>query len=116
MVTFKKYKNRKFYNKTASRYVNLPSILEVAKTEHVQVVDAVTGEDLTAETIVKAALESFTDFGLECLAIKALDLNSQLKVEDKPSTVHSENFTTVSTRILPSSKEEVDDLFSGTSN
>lgn len=47
-VIIKKYENRRLYNSTDSRYVNLDEVAEMVRNgQDVRVLDAATGEDLT---------------------------------------------------------------------
>ena len=51
-IVIKKYPNRRLYDTSASRYINLEDIAElIRKGKDVQVVDAQTGEDLTRVTL-----------------------------------------------------------------
>src|SRR5215471_15796120 len=57
-VVIKKYPNRRLYDTTASRYINLEDIGEfVRQGKDVQVVDAQTGEDLTRVTLTQIIME-----------------------------------------------------------
>ena len=54
----KRYENRKLYDTEASAYVSLSDIAAlVRRGETVQVIDNVTGEDLTAQTLTQIILE-----------------------------------------------------------
>lgn len=54
----KKYGNRRLYDTDQSCYVTLDRVGEIVRTgEDVRVVDAKTGEDLTAATLVQIVLE-----------------------------------------------------------
>jgi polyhydroxyalkanoate synthesis repressor PhaR len=71
-VIIKKYGNRRLYDTSASRYVNLEDIAALLRNgKMVQVVDAKTGEDLTRVTltqvIVEDAKEQPTGLPLELL-------------------------------------------------
>lgn len=71
-VIVKKYGNRRLYDTSASRYINLDEIAGlVRKGKEVRVVDARTGEDLTRPTltqiIVEDAKEQPTGLPLELL-------------------------------------------------
>lgn len=58
-VVIKKYGNRRLYDASRSRYVNLDDIaLLIRKGTDVQVVDAKTGEDLTQVTLMQIVAES----------------------------------------------------------
>ena len=61
-VIIKKYGNRRLYNTSASRYVNLDEIAAlVRKGKALQVVDAKTGEDLTRVTLTQIITEDAKD-------------------------------------------------------
>ncbi len=71
-VIIKKYENRRLYNSTDSRYVNLDEVAEmVRKGYDVHVQDAATGEDLTrlilTQIIVDHAKEPDSAFPLDML-------------------------------------------------
>ena len=53
----KKYGNRRLYDTRDSRYVNLEELVELfGADEQLQVLDAVTGDDLTEKTLRQAIL------------------------------------------------------------
>ena len=58
-IVFKKYgKNRRLYNTSASRYVNLDELAALIREgTEVQVIDAQSGEDLTALTLTQIIME-----------------------------------------------------------
>ncbi len=57
-VVVKKYENRRLYDTSQSRYINLEEIAAlVRKGVDVQVVDAKTGEDLTRVTLMQVIAE-----------------------------------------------------------
>jgi len=57
-VVIKKYENRRLYDTTRSRYVNLDDIaVLIRKGTPVQVMDAKTGEDLTQATLMQIVAE-----------------------------------------------------------
>lgn len=57
-IIIKKYGNRRLYDTSGSRYVNLDDIAElIRKGKSVQVVDASTGEDLTRVTLTQIITE-----------------------------------------------------------
>lgn len=57
-VVIKKYENRRLYDTTNSRYVNLEDVAEmVRKGGEVQVVDAKTNEDLTRTVLTQIIVE-----------------------------------------------------------
>jgi len=61
-VVIKKYGNRRLYDTSASRYVNLDEIAAlIRKGKLVQVVDAKTGEDLTRVTLTQIITEDAKD-------------------------------------------------------
>ncbi|HZQ25637.1 MAG TPA: polyhydroxyalkanoate synthesis regulator DNA-binding domain-containing protein [Terriglobales bacterium] len=72
MVIIKKYENRRLYDTTNSRYVNLDEVAQMVKEGFdVQVMDAATGEDLTrlvlTQIIVEHAKEPNSAFPLDVL-------------------------------------------------
>jgi len=57
-VVIKKYANRRLYDTSAGRYVNLEDLAAmIRKGEEIQVVDAKTGEDLTRVVLTQIILE-----------------------------------------------------------
>jgi polyhydroxyalkanoate synthesis repressor PhaR len=71
-VVIRKYGNRRLYDTTASRYINLEDVAALVRNgTEVKVVDATTGEDLTRVTltqiIVEEAKEQPTGLPLELL-------------------------------------------------
>ncbi len=57
-VVIKKYGNRRLYDTSASRYINLDDIARMVRNgKNVQVVDARTGEDLTRVTLTQIIME-----------------------------------------------------------
>ena len=61
-VIIKKYGNRRLYDTSASRYINLEEIaILVRNGTEVQVVDAKTGEDLTHVTLTQIIVENAKD-------------------------------------------------------
>lgn len=61
-VVIKKYGNRRLYDTSGSRYVNLDDIaVLIRKGKQVQVVDAKTGEDLTRVTLTQIITEDAKD-------------------------------------------------------
>jgi polyhydroxyalkanoate synthesis regulator protein len=52
-----KYQNRKFYDRTASRYVSLGELGKIAIEEDIEVVDDQSGSDLTIETLSRVLYE-----------------------------------------------------------
>ena len=71
-VLIKKYENRRLYDTTNSRYVNLDEVAAMLQNgDHVQVVDSATGEDITrlilAQIIVEDAKTPGSTFPLDVL-------------------------------------------------
>jgi polyhydroxyalkanoate synthesis repressor PhaR len=61
-IVIKKYGNRRLYDTSASRYVNLEYIAALVRNgKEVQVVDAKTGEDLTRVTLTQVIVEDAKD-------------------------------------------------------
>lgn len=61
-VVIRKYANRRLYDTSASRYVNLEDIAALIRNgTDVQVVDAKTGQDLTRVTLTQIILEDARD-------------------------------------------------------
>jgi polyhydroxyalkanoate synthesis repressor PhaR len=61
-VIIRKYGNRRLYNSSASRYINLEELAELVRNGNdVQVVDAKTGEDLTRVTLTQIIVEDAKD-------------------------------------------------------
>ena len=57
-VIIKKYENRRLYDSTSSRYVNLEEVAQmVQEGREVQVLDAATGEDLTRLVLTQIIME-----------------------------------------------------------
>src|SRR5512146_1740706 len=57
-ILIKKYENRRLYDTTRSRYINLEEIAAlVRKGDDVRVVDAKTGEDLTRATLMQIIVD-----------------------------------------------------------
>jgi len=57
-VLIKKYENRRLYDSTSSRYVNLEEVAQmVQQGREVQVLDAATGEDLTRLVLTQIIVE-----------------------------------------------------------
>ncbi|MGA7415746.1 MAG: polyhydroxyalkanoate synthesis regulator DNA-binding domain-containing protein [Bryobacteraceae bacterium] len=58
-VIIKKYENRRLYDTSNSRYVNLEDIAQIVREgTEVRVVDAATGEDLTRFVLTQIVVES----------------------------------------------------------
>jgi polyhydroxyalkanoate synthesis repressor PhaR len=71
-VVIKKYENRRLYDTTNSRYVNLEEVAQlVQQGKDVQVIDAISGEDITrlvlTQIIVEDAKEPESTFPLDLL-------------------------------------------------
>jgi polyhydroxyalkanoate synthesis repressor PhaR len=78
-VVIKKYGNRRLYDTSGSRYVNLDDIaVMIRKGKQVQVVDAKTGEDLTRVTLTQIITEDAkeTPAGLPLELLRQLILAS----------------------------------------
>jgi polyhydroxyalkanoate synthesis repressor PhaR len=61
-TVIKKYANRRLYDTSTSRYINLEDIAALVRNgKHVQVVDATTGEDLTRVTLTQIIVEDAKD-------------------------------------------------------
>jgi len=61
-VLVKKYGNRRLYDTTGSRYINLDDIAEfIREGKEVQIVDARTGRDLTRVTLTQIITEDAKD-------------------------------------------------------
>ena len=59
MITIKKYPNRRLYNTSSGKYVNLEELAAMIRHgEEIQVVDARTGEDLTRVVLTQIILEN----------------------------------------------------------
>jgi polyhydroxyalkanoate synthesis repressor PhaR len=71
-VVIKKYENRRLYDSTTSRYVNLDEVADMLRRgKDVQVVDVATGEDITrlilTQIIVEGAKAPDSNFPLDIL-------------------------------------------------
>ena len=71
-ILIKKYENRRLYDSTNSRYVNLDEVAKMMQNgDHVRVVDATTGEDITrlilTQIIVEDAKTPDSNFPLDVL-------------------------------------------------
>ena len=57
-IVIKKYENRRLYDSTNSRYINLDEIAQLVKEgRDVKVVDAVSGEDITRVVLTQIIME-----------------------------------------------------------
>lgn len=63
MICIKKYKNRKYYDTTNKRYVNLSQIAEILKTHQIKVIEQGSERDITFYTILNAL--SQTNFKID---------------------------------------------------
>ncbi|MCP4808772.1 MAG: hypothetical protein GY913_16015 [Proteobacteria bacterium] len=71
MVTIKKYSNRRLYDTSKSRYLNLEELAALVRSgETVRVVDAKSGEDLTREVLMEVVLKTLK--GAELLPVGML--------------------------------------------
>ena len=58
ITVIKKYGNRRLYDSTHSRYINMDEVAQLVRDGgEVQVVDAVTGEDLTRSVLTQIVVE-----------------------------------------------------------
>lgn len=61
-IVIKKYANRRLYDTSTSRYINLEDIAALVRNgKDVQVIDAGTGEDLTRVTLTQIIVEDAKD-------------------------------------------------------
>jgi polyhydroxyalkanoate synthesis repressor PhaR len=61
-IVIRKYGNRRLYDTSASRYINLEELAAMVRNgKDVQVVDAKTGEDLTRLTLTQVIVEDAKD-------------------------------------------------------
>jgi len=85
----KKYGNRRLYDTSDSRYITLENLADkVRQGAEVQVVDAKTGEDLTAPTLTQILIEGR---GAGRLLPVAQDAIVQLRTDIGPRTNSGEN-------------------------
>lgn len=62
MVVIKKYENRRLYDTTASRYVNLDEVAQMVRDgQEIQVVDAKSDDDLTRVVLTQIIVEGAKD-------------------------------------------------------
>jgi polyhydroxyalkanoate synthesis repressor PhaR len=62
MVVIKKYENRRLYDTSASRYVNLDEVAQMVRDgQEIQVVDAKSDEDLTRVVLTQIIVEGAKD-------------------------------------------------------
>jgi len=111
---FKKYKNRKIYNTSTSKYATLSDVYYTALQGPVTVTDVTTGSDITNETLVRGALEIFNPENLLSLAAAAIEVGIKAGItapliSDKQA---AEAFALAET-LANASHQEIDDLFSG---
>jgi polyhydroxyalkanoate synthesis repressor PhaR len=73
LITIKKYPNRRLYDTTQSKYVNLDFILQLIE-EHREfiVVDSKTGDDLTRNLLLQIISEQEVDEGRSLLTLTLL--------------------------------------------
>ncbi len=58
-ILIKRYANRKLYDQSRSRYVTLEELEELIRQgREIRVVDAVSGEDLTSQTLAQIILDT----------------------------------------------------------
>jgi polyhydroxyalkanoate synthesis repressor PhaR len=58
VITIRKYPNRRLYDASRSRYVNLEDVAELVRQGHeLRVLDSRTGDDLTREVFLQVVLE-----------------------------------------------------------
>jgi polyhydroxyalkanoate synthesis repressor PhaR len=63
-IIIKKYENRRLYDATNSRYINLDEIARLVKAgREVQVVDAATGDDITRVVLTQIIMEDAKEPG-----------------------------------------------------
>ena len=61
-IVIKKYENRRLYDTTHSRYVNLDEVAQMVRDgRDVQVLDAITGEDRTRAVLTQIVVEQAKD-------------------------------------------------------
>jgi polyhydroxyalkanoate synthesis repressor PhaR len=61
-IVIKKYENRRLYDTTHSRYVNLDEVAQMVRDgREVQVLDAITGEDRTRAVLTQIVVEQAKD-------------------------------------------------------
>ena len=57
-ISIKKYSNRRLYNCSTSKYINLKDLIEIiTKNHNVKIEDHLTGEDLTQQTLSQLIYE-----------------------------------------------------------
>ena len=57
-ISIKKYSNRRLYNCSTSKYINLKDLIEIiTKNQNVKIEDYLTGEDLTQQTLSQLIYE-----------------------------------------------------------
>jgi polyhydroxyalkanoate synthesis repressor PhaR len=73
LITIKKYPNRRLYDTTQSKYVNLDYILQlIEKHRDFVVVDSKTGEDITKNLLLQIISEQEGDEGRSLLTLTLL--------------------------------------------
>jgi len=81
VTEFKKYKNRKIYNKNTSKYATLSEVYYASLGGPVSVTDATTGGDITDDTVIRGALEIFSGQTLKVLADEAIAIGRKYSVQ-----------------------------------
>lgn len=77
VVVIKKYENRRLYDTSRSRYVNLEDLAALIRNgTQVQVVDAKTGEDLTQATLMQIIADKDASGGLPLELLRHLIIAS----------------------------------------
>jgi len=62
MITIKKYRNRRLYDTSESRYVNLVDVAEmIRKGEELEILDVTSGEDITRVVLTQIIMEGAKD-------------------------------------------------------
>ena len=57
-ISIKKYSNRRLYNCSTSKYINLKDLIEIiTKNHNIKIEDHLTGEDLTQQTLSQLIYE-----------------------------------------------------------
>jgi polyhydroxyalkanoate synthesis repressor PhaR len=110
-VLIKKYENRRLYDATNSRYVNLEDVAQILKSGiNVQVVDASTGADITrlilTQIIVEDAKTPDSTFPLEVLrqlvvASGRASQESMLKYINAMLDIYQNTYRAMSAPIIP---------------
>ena len=56
-ISIKKYSNRRLYNCSTSKYINLKDLIDIITKNNVKIEDHLTGEDLTQQTLSQLIYE-----------------------------------------------------------